>query len=321
MLVRMRRSGTTSDSALRRIVAGTGVPEIVEVLAGLPGADFTSLMLHVARERVARATPSSVVRQYANDRFVGRAAASFVQVRATEDALLAALPERFELLALSPLAPFGAHAALATVDQKKVVSTVRGSEVAADPTNVLALEAARRRKAEPRSTRIVDLATMQRVVRAQYVEAPGYFAHFQLLGLVSAGRDGGSSSFEREVAAIHVGYHVDGLRAAGAESVRVELTDFGGRNAVVLDAVRRRFEGHAGVEVVDCPDRPAGRGYYAGFCFKTIATYGRRTYEIGDGGLVDWTQRLTGSRKERCMISGLGVERLALGRAEDARDA
>jgi hypothetical protein len=35
-------------------------------------------------------------------------------------------------------------------------------------------------------------------------------------------------------------------------------------------------------------------------------------FEIADGGLVDWTQRLVPSRKERLMISGLGVERLAL---------
>jgi hypothetical protein len=33
--------------------------------------------------------------------------------------------------------------------------------------------------------------------------------------------------------------------------------------------------------------------------------------EIGDGGFVDWTQRLTGNRKERLLISGVGVDRFA----------
>jgi hypothetical protein len=34
---------------------------------------------------------------------------------------------------------------------------------------------------------------------------------------------------------------------------------------------------------------------------------------VGDGGDVDWTARLTSNSKERCVISGLGVDRLALG--------
>jgi hypothetical protein len=38
---------------------------------------------------------------------------------------------------------------------------------------------------------------------------------------------------------------------------------------------------------------------------------GDETVEVGDGGIVDWTQRLVGSRKERLMTSGLGIERLA----------
>jgi hypothetical protein len=33
--------------------------------------------------------------------------------------------------------------------------------------------------------------------------------------------------------------------------------------------------------------------------------------EVGDGGFVDWTARLCGNRKERLLISGYGVDRLA----------
>ena len=32
--------------------------------------------------------------------------------------------------------------------------------------------------------------------------------------------------------------------------------------------------------------------------------------EIGDGGFVDWLSRMTGIRKRRCLISGVGLERL-----------
>jgi hypothetical protein len=33
---------------------------------------------------------------------------------------------------------------------------------------------------------------------------------------------------------------------------------------------------------------------------------------VADGGLVDWTQQLVPSRKERLLISSVGVDRLAL---------
>jgi len=76
--------------------------------------------------------------------------------------MLAGLPDGFELLTLSPVLPLGAHSAVAAVDPRNVVATVRRTEVAADPTNGLALEAAAPRRlllaAEPRSAEVVRLA-------------------------------------------------------------------------------------------------------------------------------------------------------------------
>ena len=34
-------------------------------------------------------------------------------------------------------------------------------------------------------------------------------------------------------------------------------------------------------------------------------------FELGDGGLTDWSARLLSNRKERLMISGAGVDRMA----------
>ena len=33
--------------------------------------------------------------------------------------------------------------------------------------------------------------------------------------------------------------------------------------------------------------------------------------EVGDGGFVQWTQHLLGNRKERLLISGIGLDLLA----------
>ena len=34
--------------------------------------------------------------------------------------------------------------------------------------------------------------------------------------------------------------------------------------------------------------------------------------EIGDGGYVDWTQKMVNNKRERCLISGIGLDRLLL---------
>jgi len=207
------------------------------------------------------------------------------------------------------------RSAVAPVSQHRVVSTIRGTEVAADPTAGLALEAARRRRdllrANPRSAEHVRLAATQRIVRAQRFDHPEAFAHFKILGLVTAGRDTGSLAFEIESAAEQVRFAVEGLLGLEAEAVRVELTDFEGRTGL-LAAVADELPSRAGVDVVDRPDRTAARGYYRGFCFKAFAAFDGDAIEVADGGHVDWTQRYLRSRKERLMISGLGLDRLAL---------
>jgi hypothetical protein len=206
-------------------------------------------------------------------------------LRAAEDRLLAALPPAFDVVGLAPVVPLGTCSAVGEVDQNNVLSTTRGTEVAADATNALALEAAVRRESTSDDVR---LAAVQRVVRAQQVAGAGRFAHFTLFAAVSAGRDRGSLAFEQQ----HFAEHMALLRSAcGDVEVRVTVLD------PRFDVVRGSF-----------PSDPSRQtGYYQGLCYK-VYLHGE---EIGDGGFVDWTQRLLGNRKERLLISGVGVDRLA----------
>src|ERR1700728_3885950 len=126
-------------SALGRVVRRAGDPGAWHPPPpGAPGSDLTTLLLEVFRRRAGRVSAQDVLRQYERDRFVGLAGASFRSLRRVEDALIGALPGGFEVVTLSPVLPLGAHSAFATVDQNKVVSTIRRSEVVADPTNGLA---------------------------------------------------------------------------------------------------------------------------------------------------------------------------------------
>lgn len=302
-------------TALGRVVRRAGGADVLALLAGLPGADLTTLLLRVMRDRTARTTPADVFRRSREDRFTGPAEVPFDLLRGTEDRLLSTLPPNVEKVALAPVVPLGTHSVVGTVHQDRVVATVRGTEVAADPTNGLALVAADRRArllaADPRSAEPVRLATVQRVVRAQRFDGPASYAHFALLGRVSAGRDTGDRAFERTHAVEHLRYLARALGAGAGRRVEFALTVSDPRLGVVSDAVRAEFAGHSDVDVVDRPDRAAGREYYVGFCFAATVDTGTERLDIGDGGFVDWSQRLLGNRKERMVISGVGIDRLA----------
>ena len=67
-----------------------------------------------------------------------------------------------------------------------------------------------------------------------------------------------------------------------------------------------------GVEFILDPSRLAGKGYYPGLCFHVFVETASGEYlELADGGVVDWTQALLGSIKERLVISGIAGERVA----------
>ena len=58
---------------------------------------------------------------------------------------------------------------------------------------------------------------------------------------------------------------------------------------------------------VEVDREPRKQAYYGGATFG-VAVAGR---ELVEGGFVDWTQRLLGDRKERLLISGIGLDLLA----------
>jgi hypothetical protein len=310
--------------ALSRILAKSEREDLMTALCErLSGTELTTLLLEVARRRAAKLKPSDVLAQYQRDRFVSPATVDFSRLRAMEWLAIDAVSPPFTPVITAPVVPLGAHSVIAGVDQNRVVTTVRATEVAADPTNSLALEAAVLRRSlldhDPRSSDMVRLAAVERDLRAQQFDGPRSFAHFCLLGLVTAGRDRGDFQFEMAAMLEHLRSLVDIVLNAGADSVRVRITDFPGRHGAVIDYLVEQLD--VGPVTLDSwPERTDGRGYYPGLCFKLAATWEGAEIDLGDGGLVDWTQLLLQSRKERLMISGLSVERLALvGRDDPSR--
>lgn len=141
--------------------------------------------------------------------------------------------------------------------QNKVVATARGHEVSADPTNSLALEAARRR----RGGSAVQLATVQRVVRAQTLPpGPGYYAHFSLFGMVAAGR--WSTEFAEESLLSQWTYIAD--RFPGTCVRWTDLSN--GKLEALYQRVAARLADRLTFEAD--PARANGHNYYVAGCFK-----------------------------------------------------
>jgi hypothetical protein len=298
------------DELPERVLRRVGGSSAVTRLAGLTASDFTSLMLAVARQRAARETPASLLRRYRADRFVQPAETDSRLIRTAEDMLAAHLVPGTELVTLPPLVPLGCHAVLGPMSQDRVVTAMRAVEVAADPTNALALEAAVRRRAGELAA-VVRLAAFQRVVRAQLPQ-PGFLPHFGVLGLATAGRDDGGFRFERTAVAEHVRSVVTGLGALGLAPARLALTPLSSAGETIAAALPAELTGTP-VEIVLDRERDSGRGYYRALCFKiNVADAVTAWAEVGDGGFTDWTARLAASEKERLLISGVGIDRVVM---------
>lgn len=274
---------------------------------GLPGADLRTLLLDVAAARAAAARPADVLAQWRRDRMVRPADVDPRRLWALEARLWAELPEEFAAVEPAPVAPLATAAALGGVSQQRVVTTTRLTEVVSDSSNVLAVEAADRRSGLPRDAP-VHVAAIQRQLRAQ-VFGPGAAAHFRLLVLVSSARATGSAQTEAGLLVTHVRAWQRLLGAAVPHRrPRVALTvwDDGGAAERVADTVLPAVRDDV-VPVVLDQARERGRSYYAGVGLG-IATDDQP--ELGDGGLTDWTARLLGDRKERCLVSCVSTERL-----------
>jgi hypothetical protein len=302
-----------------RIERELGIPGLASLLAErLDPADLQSLLLDVYRRLVVRRQTSAILSDYTTNRFVHPSTISPARSLAWENVALSQLPDSFEALELSPVCPLGASSAIAGLGQDWALSTIRNTEVVSDSTNVLALEAAVRRRqlkqTDPRSATPVHLAASHRLLRTRLYSDPRLSSHFRVYSLCSAGRDRGGFQFETDALVQQIGFYLSAVRAYLGASVplRLSLTILDPEATAaaerLLDGVRRRF---MAVEAVVDPSRTAGRAYYRTLCFWILVPNdeGEPT-QLVDGGCVDWTQRLLSDAKERLVVSGIGTDRV-----------
>jgi hypothetical protein len=294
------------------ILAAAGGREAYDRLAsGLASSDLWSVLLEVVRARARARTPSELLAQYRRDPFVRPGLVDQRESHAVDGHLFAAAAD-FEALELSPVTPLGTCSVVAPTDQHRVLSSLRGTEVVSDPTNVLALECAQRLSRDPRA--IVKLATSMRVIRAQQVpDKPGHTQHFRIFTFVTAGRERADHALSADALAAHV-------RTLCAAFDRLELHGyrFGKRRVVVLATPARSALADRVVDAlagtVDTERAVLEHPYYSGglrYMFWVRTSDGDEV-PLADGGTFDWLAELTQNRGNVFVASGMGAQLVPL---------
>ncbi|MEJ7597264.1 MAG: hypothetical protein WKG01_05075 [Kofleriaceae bacterium] len=283
--------------------------EAFELLAaGLGGSALQSVLLEVIRRRARGRTPADVLAQYQRDRFTSPATVGLRTSLAIDADLLAAA-HAFEALELSPVAPLGTCSTVALTDQHRVLSALRGTEVVSDPTNVLALECAKRLRT---SASPHHLATSQRVIRAQPVpNQPGFAQHFRIFVLASGGIETRDHGFTADTLALQIRTLLAGLDlleqhdyAFGARRIDLLATP---ARAVLADRIAATLPGNITRKPLDHPYYSGGLRY-----MLWVTTPDGDAVPLGDGGTFDWLQQLTSNRRAVFVASGLGAQLVGL---------
>ena len=298
-----------TDRSRQWITAGLPPGALDALKETLSPSRLWSLLLEVVEARAAARPAAVLAEQWDRDRFVQ---ASLVdQRRLIEvDRHLLAAASHFDSIELSPVAPLGICSLLGRASQNKVLSALRGTEVVADPTNVLALECARRLRRDPAS--VVRLATSHRCVRAQEIpKLPGFSAHFRMFCLVSAGVERQNHGLVVEAVADHVVTMLEAL-----DRLETHGFAFPDRRVTVLASPAKA---EIGDRIAAAIPRPAvsravlEHRYYDGLRFQ-IAARSSEGAEIPlvDGGTFDWVAKLTSNRRARYIASAIGSQLVAL---------
>jgi hypothetical protein len=284
--------------------AGIEAAAYTALAQGLAASELWSLLLGVAEQRAAQRSPAQVQQQWDRDRFVCPAYIDQRTLNQLDSHLLAAAAA-FEALELSPLAPLGSCSAVALASQNKIVSTVRGTEVVSDPTNLLALESARRLR---KSGQTVKLTTNHRCVRAQAVpNHAGYAAHFRLFCITTAGHERKDQAFLVESLSEHIQTHLSALN-------RLEQHGYGFPDRILKilatperKALGERIAGAVGGTPVAF--ETLTHDYYDGLRFMISARSREGEHmPLIDGGAFDWLRKLTSNHKLVFVASAMGSQ-------------
>jgi len=304
---------------LTRILGKIGTSNLIALLTDkIPASDLNTLLLKVFHEKVKQSSPSDLLNRYQLNRFVQPADLDLIKLKQLEiDILGIALRHGIKPIQLSPVAPLGCSSIVGPVDQNNAISALRGTEVASDATNLIAMHVAdliKNRKIS-REDRL-RFCTTHRHVRAQYYgDAPGMLAHFHLFCMVTSGIDQGSYGFELRALWDQIEVYRNIFKSIFNSDIEVIFSERGGYKDS-SGFISRMIDHGRNMKLSDVTISIGAshkeNTYYKGLQFTIKTVVQGREYFIGDGGFVDWTQQMLGNRKERLLISAIGLDRILM---------
>lgn len=294
--------------------------QIVKELSELiDRSQLQSVLLDVFRKKAIQMQTDVLFANYKKNRFVQASSVDPLLLAKFDVLAFELLPKEFSRMELSPVSPFGTCSAIATVNQDKVISATRNVEVTSDATNLLALEAAKRRKeiliqAKNKSER-VHLSASHRVIRSQFFENESFTPHFKLFNLCSAGRDEGNKKFEIETAILHLEFYIALFNKVfdmnKVKNIAIRLLNFNKSNDKLKGGILKHFSNLEYPKIhfmVDQKDHH-GINYYHDLRIMIQVTNSRNeSFHLVDGGYTDWTSKLLSDKKERLFTSCIGTE-------------
>lgn len=304
------------DEICQRILQKIGIQDFFDRICPLNTADFNSILLKLFSLRTAKSTPQKVLHTFRENRFVAPSSFDPIKLHQLELELLSMTSKSgITNKLLSPVTPIGSCSAFGCVHQNNVLSAVRNVEVLSDPSNVLAIMLSNDiLNNQIDHTRCTHYATTTRVVRGQKWEGENLYAHFGIFCIVSTAQDKGSYLCEKELLKHHLQFYKVLLQTKYNSKITIVLKRRTGYTAYkdffekMHLVVKELFPGVP----ITIDLESENNNYYKGINFKIYMEKEGEQIEIADGGFVDWISKMTGSKKNRCLISGLGLERLLL---------
>jgi len=192
---------TEHKKIIKRIIKETGISNLTEILINLKPADFRSLLLYVFSEISNKKSATDLLNTYKKCRkYLGISELNQKEIIYFDTLFYKVVPKKFDAVELSPIEPLGINAILTKISQKNILSTIHDCEVVSDPTIMLALETALRRKImlekNSKDNQSINLCTSKRLLRLQpFDNSMGYMQHFKCFAMCTATRDGGCYNF------------------------------------------------------------------------------------------------------------------------------
>ena len=308
-----------TEKIIHRILKKTNVPDLLDLLVDkLTFGELQSLLLKVIERKTRKKNIKDVFSEYLSNRFVQPSDISPVEHRQLDLRIFSLLPADFELVSLAPLTPVGSSSVLTSIHQNNVISTIRNVEVAADTTNMLAFECAKRRKAllqkDSRNKDTVKLCASQLLTRGQPFENKDFSASFNVTGLCTAGQEKGHDDFALVNLEEHLMFYISILdEVTEKEETDKIIIKFFSRdafdNSSLIGSIKNKLEQREDICFRTENNCRFATDYYIRlrFMIGIVKQDGLENIYI-DGGFTEWTSRLLGNRKEKLLTSGIGTD-------------